>query len=549
MPRALEAKRTPSLPPPPLVIAVYHESDLIRDEREDVDMGKSSSAGENGGGKLKRKATVAVEVLPGGGGMQEGPFVCANPAVAGGLPPAGTEFRAFRKNKAYRGHHLVLRGRADGVDYVGSNHAGDTAGPTDACKYLVARLCPVKSKNGGGGGGGGGDGGGGDGGGEVEYTLQVMPMGGGRVFNLETRCHALSYAAPQWDGAEDLTDYAVRAAHNDKLLKAFSSAKRQRKVAKIQAERRIDSSTLAAPDAMAETLKAATAGEMDAKQLAALAGTRRNIPSHNPEATNPFDAFPFAMFPMHALLDRTKWKEFVKASKKPAAFKELEASGDVDPFTLSLVSKLAEPSGGGTGAEEAVRQKDRAKALGALDFLLLFHGHRGVVTEDNGRSRGAGRESKNKEEEDNREQEDDEKNKPRTLSWAHESKVDPVIQRAVIDEFMEEQFPEVGKGTKDDPKRYARPKAMKDLVTLHLILMALRVCGWSVDVTALAKRLKVSVTDLTPHCKELGCKVTKTTGKKSEGGGITKASLPLDGTKKLGDLLPEIRRRLQAKKG
>jgi len=393
----------------------------------------------------------------------------------------------------------------------------------------------------------------------VEYTLQVMPAGGGRVFNLETRCHALSYAAPQWDGAEDLTDYAVRAAHNDKLLKAFSSAKRQRKVAKIQAERRIDSSTLAAPDAMAETLKAATAGEMDAKQLAALAGTRRNIPSHNPEATNPFDAFPFAMFPMHALLDRTKWKEFVKASKKPAAFKELEASGDVDPFTLSLVPKLAEPSGGGTGAEEAVRQKDRAKALGALDFLLVFHGHRGVITEDTGRSRSG----KNKQDgEDGGEEEDKDKDKdnngggggtqldkPRTLSWAHESKVDPLIQRAVIDEFMEEQFPEVGKGTKDDPKRYARPKAMKDLVTLHLILMALRVCGWSVDVTALAKRLKVSVTDLTPHCKELGCKVTKTTGKKSEGGGITKASLPLDGTKKLGDLLPEIRRRLQAKKG
>ena len=81
-------------------------------------MGKSS-AGENGGGKLKRKATVAVEVLPGGGGMQEGPFVCANPARAGGLPPPGTDFRAFRKNKAYRGHHLVLRGRTDGVDYVG----------------------------------------------------------------------------------------------------------------------------------------------------------------------------------------------------------------------------------------------------------------------------------------------------------------------------------------------------------------------------------------------------------------------------------------------
>jgi hypothetical protein len=297
-------------------------------------MGKSSGA--EGGGTLKRKASVAVEVLAAGGGMEEGPFVCSNPAT-GGMPPAGTEFRAFRKNRAYRGHHLVLRGRTDGVDYVGSNHAGDTSGPTDACKYLVARLVPVDKSAG--GGGGGGDGGDGDEG-EAEYTLQVMPVGGGRIINLETRCHALSYAAPQWDGAEDLTDYAVRAAHNDKLLKAFSSAKRQRKVAKMQAERRMDSSTLAAPDAMAATLKAATAGQLDAKQLAALAGTRRNIPSHAPDATNPFDAFPFALFPMHALLDRTCWKDLAKAAKKPAALKELEAKGDVDPFTLTLVPRL-----------------------------------------------------------------------------------------------------------------------------------------------------------------------------------------------------------------
>ena len=290
--------------------------------------------GDPPSGALKRK--ILVEVLPGGGGMQEGPFICHNPAT-GGMHPDGTDFRAFRKNKAYRGHHLVLRGRTGGVDYVGSNHAGDTAGPADACKYLVARLCPVpaKSKK---SGGGGGDAGGGEG--EEEYTLQVMPAGGGRIFSLETRCHALSYDAPPWEGAEDLKDYAVRAAHNDKLLKAFSSAKRQRKVAKIQAERRIDASTLPAPDAMEAALKAATAGELDAKQLAALAGSRRNIPSHNPDATNPFDAFPFELFPLHAFLDRTPWKDLAKAAKKPAALKELEAKGDVDPFTLSLVPRL-----------------------------------------------------------------------------------------------------------------------------------------------------------------------------------------------------------------
>ena len=41
-------------------------------------------------------------------------------------------------------------------------------------------------------------------------------------------------------------------------------------IARIQAERKIDASTLADPDAMEATLKAATAGELDARALAAL---------------------------------------------------------------------------------------------------------------------------------------------------------------------------------------------------------------------------------------------------------------------------------------
>ena len=49
-------------------------------------------------------------------------------------------------------------------------------------------------------------------------------------------------------------------------------------------------------------------------------------------------------------------------------------------------------------------------------------------------------------------------------------------------------------------------------VTLHVILMALRVCGWTVDLGPLAKRMKTSVAELVPHCKELGCKILKGTG-------------------------------------
>ena len=330
-------------------------------------------------GALKRKATVEVRVTEGGGGLAEGPFVMHIPST-GGMPPDGTEFRAWRKNEEFRGHQLLLRGRAEGVDYVGSNFASPTAAPAEACKYLVARLRPLAPASARGGGGGGE---GADDDDAPTHALELAPAGGGAIIDLETRCHALEYGAPAWDGAEDLNDPSVRAAHNAKLLAAFSSAKRQRKVARIRAERAIDAASLAAPDAMAATLQAATANELDAKALAKLAGERRNIPAHDPTATNPRDAYPLERFPLYPVLDeRTRWRDLLKASKKPSAMKQLRDEGagvGFDAYVLDLVPRLADV--GGIPDAQKELEKERAKALAALDVLLEFHAHRGVVTE------------------------------------------------------------------------------------------------------------------------------------------------------------------------
>lgn len=484
---------------------------------------------------LKRKALVGVEYVPKKEDMAEGPFVCRLGAT-GGLPPPGTEFRAWRKNLPYRGHMMLLRGRTDGVDYIGANHAPLGHYPAgDACKYLLGKLVPVGKGKGGGGGGGDDD--------AVEYELKLMPVGGSRVIDLECRCHALDYNEPEWDGAEDLNDYQVRAAHNARLLKAFASAKQQRKVAKIMAERRVDGNTIAAPDAMEATLKRATEGEMDASQLSKLAGERRNIPEHNPSATNAIDAYPFNLFPMFALLEkRTKWKEMVKAAKKPSAMKELRDGGGVDDFILGLVPKLAEHSGGATDREENDRQKTRAKALAALDFLLVFLHAKDHISEKRERRK------------DVEGDDDDAYTGNKYLSWTTRERVDAGIQRACVDAFMEEQH-SGGTATAggvapgpDEPRRFSRPKAMKDLVCLHVILMALRVCNYDVDLDALGARMKMGVKALAPLCRELGCAVKKSAGKKSDGGGVTRATLPLDGTKTLQDVLPEIKRRLKAAK-
>ena len=146
---------------------------------------------------LKRKATVAVSYVDKKEDMEEAPFVCKLGAT-GGLPPPGTEFRAWRKNLPYRGHMMVLRGRTDGVDYIGANHAPLGYYPAaDACKYLLGTLVPVTHPKGGGGGGV-------DDEDSPTYELKLVPVGGSKIVDLECRCHAVDYAEPEWDGAEDL---------------------------------------------------------------------------------------------------------------------------------------------------------------------------------------------------------------------------------------------------------------------------------------------------------------------------------------------------------
>ena len=484
---------------------------------------------------LKRKAAVVVNATPAGGGMEEGPFVCNLPSRPDGMPPEGTEWRAWRKNVEFRGHHLVLRGRTRGVDYVGNNFASAGTPAANACSYFVARLRRVSASGKKAAAAADADES------DPEYELDVTPVGGGGIVDLQTRCHAQQYDAPAWDGAEDMNDPSVRAKYNDRLLRAFSSSKRQRKVARIQAERRVDASSLAAPDAMRANLVAATAGELDARALAELAGARRNIPAHDPNATNPHDAYPLRRFPLYALAERSRWKDLLAAAKKPSRLESLRANGDVDSFVLDLVPRLESIGTVLDAASDAGSQKEAAKALAFLDALLAFRSHKGVVVERRPKKRDADADAASGAEKSDA---------FAPLSWTHETKVDAITQRAYIDAFMEQSRSDVPDlaSAPSEPRRFARPKASSDLVTLHCILMTARVSGWTVDVSALAKRLKMSVKDMTPLCRELGLTMGRAPGKKADGGGATTATLKLDGEKRLRDFLPEIKKRPQAAK-
>jgi hypothetical protein len=191
-------------------------------------------------------------------------------------------------------------------------------------------------------------------------------------------------------------------------------------------------------------------------------------------------------------------------------------------------------------ASDTSSQKEAAKALAFLDALLAFRSHKGVVVERRPKKRDEG-------DDGDGEKNDEMSDAFAPLSWTHETKVDTITQRAYIDTFMEQSALDVS-GAPGEPRRFVRPKAMSDLVTLHCVLMTARVSGWTVDVSALAKRLKMSVKDMTPLCRELGFTMGRAPGKKADGGGAATATLKLDGEKRLRDFLPEIKKRPQAAK-
>ena len=369
-------------------------------------------------GALKRKATVEVRVTEGGGGLAEGPFVMHIPST-GGMPPDGTEFRAWRKNEEFRGHQLLLRGRAEGVDYVGSNFASPTAAPAEACKYLVARLRPLAPPPRA----------------AAAAAARARTTTTPRRTPSSSRPRAAARSSTSRRGATPWSTAPPRGtARRTSATRAPRGARREAprrvqlgeapaQVARIRAERAIDAASLAAPDAMAATLQAATANELDAKALAKLAGERRNIPAHDPTATNPRDAYPLERFPLYPVLDeRTRWRDLLKASKKPSAMKQLRDEGagvGFDAYVLDLVPRLADV--GGIPDAQKELEKERAKALAAMDVLLEFHAHRGVVTER--REKRGGDEGG-----EGGDPGDDASLGPLVISWAHDARVHPVVR-------------------------------------------------------------------------------------------------------------------------
>ena len=100
------------------------------------------------------------------------------------------------------------------------------------------------------------------------HAMAIAPVAGGAIFPIETRCHALEYDPPAVTGpVEDMDDPETRRMASARLTAAFSSQKRQRKVARVRAERAVDASTFASSSALQDAL-AARDRERDEREAA-----------------------------------------------------------------------------------------------------------------------------------------------------------------------------------------------------------------------------------------------------------------------------------------
>ena len=448
-------------------------------------------------------------------GAYDGPFVVRNRATANGEVEPGTAFEAWRPRPGldreeigeryeelvrrdlddpFRANNIILRGKGDGVDYVGKNYTHTLSGVGrtyereygDRSRQMIGRLRKSSGKDG-------------------EYVMELIPIAGGKVIDLEARLHKYNYTEHKKSEYADLNDPAIRAAINAKQLEAFASDKRKRQVNRINAARKMDQDSIASPQMMETHIADGAANLKSRNDLIVEAGKTRNIPPHEGEATEASAAYPVTSTPCYQLFTKLHWKELLDAAKKD----KLQTDGKYESLTVSLAETLK------GGASSVLNE--RAKLIAFSDALCKLL------------PRDRVKEARSTLADDGETQV-----KPaHPFMYTSADNVDPDLQRAIIEEYMEED-------ATGDIRQFVMPKHKRDLIRLQVILIALRVNEWKIQLGELQEQLRIEMKELTNYTRQLGCK-SASSGKNPT------VKLDLMG-KPLAAYLPEIRARAKRAK-
>ena len=461
--------------------------------------------------------------------------------------------------------HLVVVGRGDGCDIIGKNFAHEKCGfgigvlPKDATQGVMAhedgrsmdvlgRLVPVGKEDSG------------------EYVLKLQRLCGDSVVHMLTRPQRLNYQFNRDDVEKlDYDDINVRRAITADATKLFSSQKRQRQQAKLMSARKLDSDAIASPKLLESQIGKSSRFAMTRKDLMQKAGEQRNLPPHDLEATKPHEAFPWKLTPGYVLFSHNlPYNDFIKAGKKTTVEAMTESLGGSEKpkaiIDLLPMIHVTDPNWVISAGDHSFDATEKAKALAFMDALLQFASLKSGRVKETRPKRIEMKKRKRKEEgeegeegvkkeEDGEKEEEEEEEEIEIIEeevkhkwlFTKPERVDPLIQQCIIDTFTEV---EVGDGTQYGESRL-RTKRLKDLLVLHIILLALRVSNWQVDSEPLRAALKLKTTEFTPMYKQLGAsKVTSIKHKKDESPTIAL----MMAERQLSTILPEIKNRVQVKK-
>ncbi|WIA38332.1 hypothetical protein OEZ86_001668 [Tetradesmus obliquus] len=390
--------------------------------------------------------------------------------VAAGLGEADEQqlgFAAYAADPAKESHPMYLVSRLPGANLIATTEM-PVQSATDKAHYVVG----IRNKRTG--------------------QLRLAEAAGGSLLRLEAQAAAVNdadvagvvRAAQQQQRGPQPDDVAARRLMARRLVEAFGSTRRKR-----QMKQREEGAVVAARNADTERLglllgevaaRATAAGETRAEVMGKL-GLHRNIPAHNPAATQPHLAYKVsAMFP-DTLLAAINSGQILHAAEKQEDRQRLAEKKQVPAYVLSRLQRVS---------DEADPRKRRrlAKLLALLAALLQLAGARSrlplkpprAAKEEGGAARPGGLTE---------------------LSWQLGIRRLEVLE-PLLDAFYNKSTAEEG-GTV-----YVREDAKRQLLLMHVLVVALDAEGWALappQFEALRQELKMSAADVVARFRELGC--------------------------------------------
>ncbi|CAL5226977.1 g9863 [Coccomyxa viridis] len=375
-----------------------------------------------------------------------GPFVVY---FASGYCPGNDEslhFEHYKNVDRPREHRLVLQ--KDRVAFVGST--ADAEGPP-ACRYAMGLL----DKRSG--------------------VMKYAEVNGGSIVRMEPRAAGTNYG-PTGHKTELEETAQARKAHNERLVHAFGSTRRQRQL-KDRDQAQVVDENIEASDAVKELLnaageKAVQTNATKAKKMEEAAGDRK-LPKHDLKAMTAAHAYR-----LEDMVPRGAWEAIQDVSSLERAIEDLEfrdnelrAENRVPGYVLDRLAVITQP-----------RSQTGARRLRALAFLAAL-----IQLYDQKRQlRPKAREG--------------------VGALAHQLQIQADLLQSLLDKFYHMEETEEGR------RAYSRTGEQQTSLLLHLLMTALIAEDYNMggrQFEALQATLKLPSDDIVKYYREMGCTIDR----------------------------------------